>query len=229
MASRTDKAQVSNREARRDEIGEQLLQTVEKMIADGDSFADIAVRRMVREAQISRSSFYLHFVDKSDLVRSWLQEVPRRSEEAVDAWLSRGADMEFDDLRCVLAEIFSRYRPHATIMAAVHDSASYDAAIRDEVRSMMGIQIDAMELHIVRGQAGGWIDPDLPPRETATWIVWMAERGQHQLLVVRSEIEFSRRLDALAELVWNALYAFAPARRNCSVCHHDEACRSPQE
>jgi hypothetical protein len=40
----------------------------------------------------------------------------------------------------------------------------------------------------------------------------MAERGQHQLLTVDSQDDFQRRLNALTELIWRALYAHAPAR-----------------
>jgi TetR/AcrR family transcriptional regulator, ethionamide resistance regulator len=212
MASITDKAQTSDRGGRRDELSRQLLDTVETMIEAGESFAEISVRRMVAQASISRSSFYQYFIDKSDLVRNWLRDVPRQSEEAVAAWLALGADLTYEDLRNALSDIFVRYRPHATVMAAVHDAASYDSAIRDSVRSMMQLQIDAMATHIAHGQSDGWVDPDARPVETAAWIVWMAERGQHQLLTVDSQDDFQRRLDALTQLIWRVLYAYAPAR-----------------
>jgi AcrR family transcriptional regulator len=212
MASITDKAQTSDRGGRRDELSRQLLDTVETMIEAGESFAEISVRRMVAQASISRSSFYQYFIDKSDLVRNWLRDVPRQSEEAVAAWLALDADLTYEDLRNALSDIFVRYRPHATVMAAVHDAASYDSAIRDSVRSMMQLQIDAMATHIAHGQSDGWVDPDARPVETAAWIVWMAERGQHQLLTVDSQDDFQRRLDALTQLIWRVLYAYAPAR-----------------
>jgi TetR/AcrR family transcriptional regulator, ethionamide resistance regulator len=212
MASITDKAQTSDRNGRRDELSGRLLETVEQMIEGGDSFAEISVRRMVTQASISRSSFYQYFTDKSDLVRNWLRNVPRQSEEAVADWLALGANLAYEDLRNALSDIFVRYRPHATVMAAVHDAASYDPTVRDAVRSMMQLQIDTMATHIARGQADGWVDPHAPPNETAAWIVWMAERGQHQLLTVDSQDDFQRRLNALTELIWRALYAYAPAR-----------------
>jgi hypothetical protein len=90
--------------------------------------------------------------------------------------------------------------------------SSYDATVREEVTTMMSRNIAGLKRHIQRGQKQGWIDPELLPAETAAWLTWMAERGQHQMVRTADDAEVNALIDAYADVVWNTLYAFAPAR-----------------
>ena len=69
-----------------------------------------------------------------------------------------------------------------------------------------------MRAHIRRGQKGGWIPGDLLAGETAAWLTWMAERGQHQMVRSAGDAELERLIDAYTDVVWHALYAHAPSR-----------------
>ena len=201
-----------NRAQRRADVRARLLAIVEQLLASGDSFASISVERLVSEASISRSTFYVYFEDKGDLLRAWFAQVLEELEDAAESWWKLDGDATAADLHTALAEIVHAYRPHTTLMAAVFDTAAYDATVRDEVSTMMARNCAGLRTHIKRGQEEGWIDPNLLAAETAEWLTWMAERGQHQMVRGADDAETERLIDAYAAIVWNTLYAFAPSR-----------------
>ena len=74
MASVTRRSQ-PRRTARRDEVRGRLLQVVERMLDDGEGYTEISVERMVAQAGIARSTFYVYFEDKGDLLEAWFGEI----------------------------------------------------------------------------------------------------------------------------------------------------------
>jgi AcrR family transcriptional regulator len=201
-----------NRAKRRDDVRRRLLAVVEELLTAGESYAEISVERLVSEAKLSRSTFYVYFEDKGDLLRAWFEQVIEELDAAAGAWWKLDGTATPADLRAALAQIVNTYRPHTTLMAALYDMSSYDSTVREEVATMMSRNSGGLRRHIQRGQKQGWIDPDLLPAETAAWLTWMAERGQHQMVRLADDAEVEKLIDAYADVVWNSLYAFAPAR-----------------
>jgi AcrR family transcriptional regulator len=201
-----------NRAQRRDDVRRRLLAVVEELLTRGESYAEISVERLVSEAKLSRSTFYVYFEDKGDLLRAWFAQVIEELDDAAGRWWQLDGTATKADLRAALAQIVNTYRPHTTLMAALYDMSSYDATVRDEVTKMMSRNTGGLRRHIQRGQKQGWIDPDLLPGETSSWLTWMAERGQHQMVRLADDAEVEALIDAYADVVWNTLYAFAPAR-----------------
>lgn len=206
MPSVTRKRQ-SNRAARRDEIRHRLLEVVERLLDDGENFTEISVERMVAQADLARSTFYLYFEDKGDLLVAWFGEITGELESVARGWWNLGPEATRDDLRAALEHIVKAYRPHTTLMAAVYDAAAYDGEVRALVMAMMNRNIAGLRKHIRAGQKAGSVDPGLLPDQTAGWLTWMAERGLHQLVRTASEAELERLVDAYTAIIWNTLYA----------------------
>jgi AcrR family transcriptional regulator len=209
MPSVTRKRQ-SSRAERRDEIRHRLLEVVERLLDEGETFTEISVERMVSQAGLARSTFYLYFQDKGDLLVAWFGEITVELEAAATGWWNLGPDATRQELRTALEGIVNTYRPHTTLMAAMYDAAAYDPEVRGLVTAMMKRNIAGLRKHIKAGQKAGFVDPDLLPDQTAGWLTWMAERGLHQLVRTASDAELDRLIDAYTAIVWNALYA--PAR-----------------
>ena len=206
MPSVTRKAQ-STRAARREAIRDRLLEVVQTLLDDGESFTEISVERMVQAAGMARSTFYVYFEDKGDLLRAWFGEIEAEIAEAVLGWWEVDGDSTRDDLRAALANLVAVYHPHAQLMAATYDAAAYDPSIRELVSAMMGANIASLRKHIRRGQAEGFIDPSLPAAETAQWLTWMAERALHGFLRGLRPASLKTQVDAYTAIIWNTLYA----------------------
>ena len=206
MPSVTRRSQ-SSRAQRREEIRDRLLAVVERLLAGGESYTEISVERLVSDAGLSRSTFYVYFEDKGDLLRAWFSEIEAEVESAARDWWALGRHSEREDLRRALSNVVNAYRPHTTLMAAMYDAAAFDQAVRELVQAMMDWNIAGLRKHIKAGQREGFIDPHLPAQQTAAWLTWMAERGLHQLVREASDAELDRLIDAYTGIVWNTLYA----------------------
>lgn len=197
----------STRADRRTEIRKRLLYIVEGLLEQGETFAELSVERIVTEAEISRSTFYVYFEDKGDLLRAWFSEVTTELDNAATGWWELGSGLTRADLRDALERIVRSYQPHTTLMAALYDTAAYDPSVRELVGEMMGSNIAGLRKHIRVGQKEGFVDGTLLPEQTAAWLMWMAERGLHQLVRGASAPELDRLIEAYSAIVWNVLYA----------------------
>jgi TetR/AcrR family transcriptional regulator, ethionamide resistance regulator len=202
-----------NRAKRRDDVRRRLLTVVERLMSQGESYAEISVERLVSEAGLSRSTFYVYFEDKGDLLRAWFTQVIEELEDAAGAWWQLDGSATRADLHVALGQIVRSYRPHTTLMAALYDISSYDVTAREEVTTMMGRNAGGLLRHVRDGQSQGWIDPFLRPEETAAWLMWMAERGLHQMVRTADDDEADKLIVAFTDIIWNTLYARAPLRR----------------
>jgi AcrR family transcriptional regulator len=211
MPSVTRKTQTGRAE-RRDQIRARLLDAVERLLADGENFTELPVERLVSLAGVSRSTFYVYFEDKGELIRAWLADIIAELDVAAQGWWSLGADADWDDLRAALGRVVAVYRPHTTLMAAAFDAAAYDGGVREQVDQLMQRNTAGLRKHIRSGQAGGFVDEKLLAAQTAAWLTWMAERGLHQLVRDADEADLERLVDAYATIVWNTLYAGARNR-----------------
>jgi TetR/AcrR family transcriptional regulator, ethionamide resistance regulator len=211
MPSVTRKSQAARAE-RREEIRARLLAAVQQLLTEGESFTELSVERLVSLAGVSRSTFYVYFQDKGELIRAWLAEINSEMDVAAQGWWTLDAGATWDDLRAALYRVVSAYRPHTTLMAAAFDAAAYDAGVREQVDTMMQRNIAGLRKHIRAGQQHGFVDPALPTAQTAAWLTWMAERGLHQLVREADQAELDRLVDAYTWIVWNTLYAGAGRR-----------------
>lgn len=200
----------ADRAHRRAAIGDRLLVAAERMLADGEPYAAISVERMSRQAQLTRTTFYVYFEDKADLLHTWLDTIDAEIEAAAAGWWELDAGVDRAALRDALGRILSTYRSHAHLMTAVYEAALFDRALDIGLREVVRRTADGLAGHIRRGQDGGWIDPSLPPEETASWLAWMIQRGQQRLRSA-DDAEFERELDAHTAILWCALYAPADA------------------
>jgi len=210
VPSVTRKTQGSRAE-RRDQIKTRLLSAVESLLADGENFTELSVERLVTLAGVSRSTFYVYFEDKGELIRAWLAEIISELDVAAQEWWSLGTDggVSWADLRAALNRVVTVYRPHTTLMAAAFDAAAYDPGVREQVDTMMQRNIAGLRKHIRAGQAAGYVDERLLPGQTAAWLQWMAERGLHRLIRDATDDELRELIDAYTTIVWNTLYAGA--------------------
>jgi TetR/AcrR family transcriptional regulator, ethionamide resistance regulator len=203
----------SIKDQRREEAMTALLSALQAALADGVSYNELSVGKLSKLAGISRSTFYAHFRDKAAFIEAWLAQVAGDVERAALAWWAIDASSTIVDLRAALGNLIAVWRPLLPMMSAVFDAAAWDDELRESVAGLVEHYIEALTEHIERGQAEGWIDPDLLPRQTASWLCLMAERAQRQVFRGRTtKRDVEAHLDVFTEIVWLTLYASAPSR-----------------
>ncbi len=207
MPSVTRKSQ-SSRAERRQEMVSRVLRVVENLLEeDGASYTELSVERLVTEADMSRSTFYVYFEDKGDLLRALTEGVIDNLVDAASHWWNLPADATKDDLREALNTIFEAYLPHRVVMAAVVEAAGYDPGVRETFGAMVQKTTAEVAKHIADGQKKGYVHKDIDPERTAAWLTWMCERGLYQLVSGATKAQQRDLLTGLTDIVWNTLYA----------------------
>lgn len=194
------------REERRELLATHFVRAVEPMLEAGESYADISVERLITAVDISRSTFYVYFDDKGDLLRAMAEDVTRDLAEAGASWFELPTDATKDDLRQALRPLFDTYRRHQTLLGAITEAAGYDPRVREQHLALVEEAVNGLEGHIKTQQRAGAAAPELDARRTAKWLTWMHERGLYQMVASASAAETRKLLDAMTDLVWRTLY-----------------------
>ncbi|OBJ03870.1 TetR family transcriptional regulator [Mycobacterium alsense] len=208
MPSVTRKAQPRDggRRQRREQMERRLLDATERLMRDGASFTELSVDRLSSEAGISRASFYIYFEDKGHLLRRLADQVFGDLAEGGDRWWSVAGRHDPDDVRAATAAIVAGYRRHQPVLVALNEMAGYDPLVAATYRNLLTAITGRVTRVIEDGQADGSIRPELPTTATASALTWMVERACHQNLPAAPESYDAELAEALAQIIWGALY-----------------------
>ena len=202
----TSPLQVS-RDERRKTLSRHFIATIEPLLEAGGSYGDLSVERLVKPANISRSTFYVYFDDKGDLLRVMAENLISDMFDAAEAWWTFPAAGSKRDLRAALRPSIDTYRTHRAIFGAVSESAASDPRVREQQQNLIDRVAANLASHISECQSEGTIAPELDPERTAQWLIWMIERGLYQRVSPARDPEAEKLLDAVTDVVWRTLYA----------------------
>ena len=205
MASVTRNAQ-PRRADRRASLERQLLTATERLMQDeGLAFTELSVDRLATEAGISRATFYVYFEDEGQLLRLLARQVMDEISGAARRWWQIANRRDPDDLRAAIRSIVQTYRKHSVLMAAVVETASYDAAVAAEFDALIGEIRESTREVIESGQESGAVRP-LPTNHVASALTWMVERVCHQVVRSAPADDDELVIEALTQVIWNTLY-----------------------
>jgi TetR/AcrR family transcriptional regulator, ethionamide resistance regulator len=205
MPSITRRSQ-SDRAGRAHAMRLRMLETIERLLSEGDTFTELSVERIVNAAGISRSTFYVYFEDKGHLLRALTEDALEMMLSAGRAWWARLPDADYAELERSITELIQTYRAHSVLMAAIVDTSTYDPGVRSELHKLIVGGQEELAEQIRAGQEAGKVRADLDPERTAGWLAWMVEHGLHELVRDSDDAEARELGRALSRILWNALY-----------------------
>jgi TetR/AcrR family transcriptional regulator, ethionamide resistance regulator len=154
---------------RRAEVEAKILEATERLLRDGESFTELGVQRLAAEAGIARSTFYLHFRDKTDLLLRFIKPLVDPVFELIgEAHPSRGLDGMVKSMMLDLRY----YRERRHLLAAVVEVAAYDPVVREYWDGQLQRFIDRAEEWLRAEQQAGRTPPDIDPPTAARVFVW---------------------------------------------------------
>lgn len=195
----------STREQRREDLGARILAAFPSVLAEGATFASASVERLMAAAGGGRSTFYLYFQDKSELLETWF--VPIAADlAALDAARSGiEQDLADDVLRDALLETVEVHRRHQLALSIILAATAYDPHIRSVVNTATEATISVWAKRLRRGQREGWIGEQISARETAAWLTLMTTRGATEM-VSAPDVEGRVLVDSYVRVVRAALH-----------------------
>jgi AcrR family transcriptional regulator len=196
----------STHDDRRGLLSRHFIGVLEPLMESGEPYPGMSVERIIRAGGIARSTFYAYFADKGELLSAMAEDVISDLFEAGRSWWALPHDAGRARLRAALNPSLDVQRNHRAIMEAVADTAAHDARVRERQLLLINDVVANLARHITEAQAASSACPDLDPARTAQWLVWMLERGLHQLVGPAHADEAEHLLESLTDIVWRTLY-----------------------
>lgn len=188
---------------RREATQEKILAAFRELLETGSPVAAMSVDRICEAAGVSRSTFYAHFPDKTELIA-------RLAAEDSEPWMALAEPVLADpasgreDVERVIRTLVANWRAHAVVGAAIIELAEYDAAARDAWRATIAGMAQTVADHLRlrwAGRESEHADPDI----VAEVLAWMVERCCHKMLPADEPAGDERAIAALTEVVWRVL------------------------
>jgi AcrR family transcriptional regulator len=195
---------------RREEIEQNLLRAVEALLAEGWSFTELSVQRIAEEAGIPRSTFYLHFPDKAQLLMRLTGRVYDEVFGETLAWWTGDHRDGPDGMTRALEGVITRYRLHFPVLRAVTEVAGYEPAVGAFYRSRILEFAAGMEARLRLAHEAGQLRPDVDIPATTQIMCWSTERSITEHILGDPEGARDHRLaEALARVQWLTMYGDA--------------------
>jgi AcrR family transcriptional regulator len=189
---------------RTDRYVERTRTAVENLLSDS-TFAELSVEAIINEAGMARSTFYVYFADKRQMLDVLTADLLEGALGVVSAWWDLSPDANYDELRAALAGFVSYFHTHRLLLKAVIDAETTDPTASG-FASMVAAGQAGIAAHIRAGQHRGTVNRDIDADHVARWLVRMVDQGLYELVTPASGERLERLVDAMSMLIWNTLY-----------------------
>jgi AcrR family transcriptional regulator len=143
--------------ARKREIVERVLPVMEQSLSQDGSHVHLSVEHTLKEASLSRTTFYRYFRDKNELLLALIDPVLEDVRAAATLPLDRGSTPTREELQAELRRNFDIYRPHIPLLNALVEVSSSDSEIRDRFEQGFAEVHETIGRHIARGSVASGI------------------------------------------------------------------------
>ena len=156
---------------RRAALERRILSEIEMLLRGGVSYTELSVEQIAHAAGISRSTFYLYFRDKVDVLLRLSGSLKTESFAIAEAWRPCDPDGGIDGLARTYERILRHYREHAALLSAINEVAAYDPVVREAWTADQDRFIENVVTVLEEEQRAGRTPTDIDPRLAAKVIV----------------------------------------------------------
>lgn len=200
VPSVTKRAKTSNG---RKVVEDRVLAATARLLEGGASFTELSVGAIADESGIARSTFYVHFADKTELLIRLADRTTSDLFAIASEWLVRdGGQDALDRLEHVIGELVATARARRQLLSAVVETMAYDPLVEaywvGQVNGLARHIATTLTLSSLRQAEFDQIETS----QTAGIVAWSIERN-----VVRQAMDAPPSSDpgfvaALSRAVW---------------------------
>src|SRR6201987_4476517 len=136
-------------------LSRHFVSVVENLVENGVRYADLSVEAIITGGGISRSTFYVYFEDKGDLLVAMAQDVIGDLVSDGASWWELPVDATREDLHKALRVPIDTYRKHRTIRGPAAETAAYAPRVREQQQTLVAQVVDALTTYIGDAQRAG--------------------------------------------------------------------------
>jgi AcrR family transcriptional regulator len=179
-----------------------LIEATERLLASGTPYIALSVEQLCSEAGLARSTFYVHFRDKGELVTRVAERMLDQLSAAAEAWWVPGASRE--ELLAATRRLVGVYARHRAVLAALAETAVYDYELRSVQEGLVDRHARPLAELIEAGRRDGSVR-EVHTRETVVALVGMVQVACERLAHEDQEA-LERLAEAITSIAWHALY-----------------------
>jgi TetR/AcrR family transcriptional regulator, ethionamide resistance regulator len=157
---------------------QQILRATERLLEE-IPLAELNVARILAEAGVARTTFYVYFTSKYGPVAALLERVMDEIYQVMEAFTARPADERGSGqpvLEKSLVGAVELFRDHRMVLRATVEHWHEVPELRTLWLNVIERFTDAFAVEIDRERAAGHAPPGLPSRELAAALCWGSER-----------------------------------------------------
>jgi AcrR family transcriptional regulator len=185
---------------------EQILAATKRLLAGGASFTELGIQRIADEASLARSTFYVYFRDKTDLLTRMAAEMREDVFQMGGTWMPEEETASAGSLAGLYEDLLRYYRERKALLGAVIEVAAYDPEVSRFWTSRLDGVVDRharfLGQEVSAGRAVNVADPDI----TARVMVWGADQALVRQVMVGDPATDVRFAGELALLQWYGAY-----------------------
>jgi AcrR family transcriptional regulator len=159
-----------SREAARAEI----LAAAESFLRERP-FRELSVEEVMGRTSLSRSSFYVYFRDRHELLLRLVEEIGGQLFAVAERWFAGSGDAG-EDVRVALEGVVAVYADHGPVMRAISDASSVDPEVETVYDGLVTSFVDATAVRLDEEGAARRTRALADRHDTAHALVWMTER-----------------------------------------------------
>jgi AcrR family transcriptional regulator len=176
------------------------------LMADGTSFSDLSVERLVSTAGVARSTFYLYFADKAAMINALgAKTLKRLYGSGPRAWVRKGADATREEIVAGMRQLLEIFLEDEAVMRAVAEASVYDQTVRDSYNGGVEDYARALSRMIRAGRRDGRLR-EVDPVQTAQALAWMTERTVSRAAPGSPPERLDAIAEAMADVFWRTLF-----------------------
>jgi|SRR5882757_1433312 len=204
MASITrPRTQLSKRRA---ETEAAVLVAVARLLNEGSRFTELGVQRIADEAGVARSTFYLCFQDKTDVLLRLIGTLKDELYAMGDHWRPNAPDGGLDGLIALYQAQLAYYRDRAPLLAAIAEVAAYDETLRELSTQSIGRFAERVAGKLADEQAEGRLATEIDPVIAGRVLAWGGEQVISRQVATGDPEDDAKIARELAETQWYGTY-----------------------
>ncbi|HEY0693798.1 MAG TPA: TetR/AcrR family transcriptional regulator [Kribbella sp.] len=182
------------------------LAAVEELLREGASFTELSVDRIASLAGLSRSTFYLYYRDKNELIVLLNSSLKAGLFEVARDWQPHDPAGGLDGLARMLEGMIAHYRERAATLAAILEVAGYDKTVRELLAVEQHQFVTGVAQRVRQEQRAGRAAADFDPLEAARVLVTGGQQVVVRQVTTGAPEDDARVARELATAQWYGVY-----------------------
>jgi AcrR family transcriptional regulator len=193
------------------EVEARVVEATERLLREGAPFTQLSLMEISNAAGIARSTFYVHFADKSDLLLRLAARAADDLRDAGDGWWRHQRSGGGASLSGMMLRVIGTYRSHATVLAAVDEVAGYDRSVAAFWRARYDRYVRRLCRQLQDDQRAGRVPADVDVAAAAFILVWSVDRAVSEHVRACEPTEDGALAEALTRFARLVILGIPPA------------------